>query len=180
MCRAWSVFAVVSVTLVGCDLLGEGVDVAGVIGSQYVSLEFDEGSGLGSTLVAEAEVTPERFLPNVQERVGRPATSVDLLRVRLEAGTGATGVTAWSEVFSGPLTVTIEPANGSPLTVAMATLVSGLGAIEGEVTSSRESLDTLPDIAAGRFSVKVSGESARTSGASFTLPVRAELEFVYF
>jgi hypothetical protein len=179
MCRHWAVMATLSFVASGCDLLGNEVDVAGVIGSQFVSMTIDESGSSGSFLGAEAALTPERFLPNVQERVGRAATSVDLLRVRLEAGT-ATGVASWGEVFDNPLTVTFVPATGAPINVATGALVPGLAAIEMDVTTDREYLDQLPDIAAGRFSVRLSGVSARTSDEVFTLPVRVELEFVAF
>jgi len=181
MLRLCSSIAVVSVVLSGCDLLNQEVDAAGVIGSQFVAFTFNEGSGSGSELVAEAEVTPERFLPTVRERVGRAANSVDLLRVRLEAGTSASGVASWGEVFSGPLTVTLVPATGTPLNVATAAIVPGLAAIEGDVTTDREALDRLPDIAAGRFTVRISGLGSRAADAApFSLPVRAELEIVFY
>jgi hypothetical protein len=165
----------------GCNLLGGGVDAAGIITSHFTLVTLD-ASGLSDGRVsADESVNPSSFLATARDKIGRAPTSVDLLRVRLSAGNGVDGVAAWGDVVSGPISVTLIPDSGSPLEVATAALpASGLEPIEARVTTDRDSLDLAPDVAAGRFSVSVAAASDRAAEPDFTLPVRVELEFVAF
>jgi len=173
------VLAALLVLLPGC--FADETDVAGLIASQFASLRLTEQQVVDGACTHEVALNPDTFLSAVRERLGRPIESVELTRLALAAGTTVEEVDRWNEVFDGPVTVSIVVAGSPPITSGLLTIpASGLGPIEGRVSVSRATLDRFPDIAAGRFSVRLSGPSTRSVTDAFELPVRVELELLTF
>jgi hypothetical protein len=165
--------------LSGC--FADETDVAGLIASQFASMRLTEEHIVDGRCSHEVALNPDTFLSSVRERLGRPIDSVELTRIGLAAGTTVEGVDRWSEVFDNEVTVFFVVAGSPPITAGTLTVpTSGLGQVTGRVRVSRDTLDRFPDIAAGRFSVRLSGSSTGAVTDAFDLPIRVELEFLTF
>ncbi len=163
----------------GC--FADETDVAGLIASQFASMRLEEQHIVDGACTNEVALNPDTFLTSVRERLGRPIDSVELTRIGLQAGTTVEGVDSWSQVFDNQVTVFFVVAGNPPITAGKLTVpASGLGPVEGRVSVSRETLDLFPDIAEGRFSVRLSGPSSGAVTEPFDLPLRVELEFLTF
>ena len=173
--------AFVAIVALHSGCFADETDVAGLIASQFASMRLTEEHIVDGTCANEVALNPDTFLTSVRERLGRPIDSVELTRIGLAAGTTVEGVDRWSQVFDNQVTVSLVVAGSPPITAGTLTVpASGLGPVEGRVSVSRETLDRFPDIAEGRFSVRLSGPSAGSVTEPFDLPVRVELEFLTF
>jgi len=168
-------------TFAACDALNDETDVSGLIASQFVSLSLAPEGIAGGLLVSEKAVNAETFLAQLREQLPT-IDSVSLLRVKVEAmPTGAVDVAAWSDVYQGELLVVLVPQSGAPIQVAQVTVPeSGLAILSATVTTTQGALDKAPDIAAGRFSVRLTGGTTRAASDTFALTARVELEFLAF
>jgi len=166
-----------------CDSLDDESDIAGLIASAFVTISVDEADLAGGTLTSETAVESSSFLANIREKMGT-IDSVKLSRIELRpAVTDTENVDAWADAYTGELTVQLVPASAAGAGVAVgkvAVPASGLELLAPQVTVTQEQLDASPDIAAGRFTVRLTAASPRAAGDTFLLPVRVELEFIAF
>ncbi len=168
--------------LSGCDLFDDDEDVGGLIASQFVTVTVDPSDLSGGLLVSDAAVNSDTFLASLKERMGE-IESVNVTRISIEPSpSGVEGVTAWSDLYQGELLVLLLPAGGGPAQQIGRVTVpeSGFAALSPLVTTTRQALDAVPDIAAGRFSVRLSAGSTRTAADTFSAPIRVEIELVAF
>jgi|GEM_PF-2665722 len=167
--------------LLACDTLAGETDVSGLIASQFVSVTLDQDGVDGASIVAAKAVTPETFLTQVREKMS-VIDSVSIARVKIEPlANGAVAADAWSDVVSDQLVVALVPASGDPIEVAhVAVPTAGREALLATVTATRAQLDAAPDIAAGRFLVRLSASTPRAASDTFALTARVEIEFIAF
>jgi len=167
--------------LAACDALAGETDVSGLIASQLVSVALSPEGVAGGLLVSEKAVNPDTFLAQIRGQMAS-IESVSITRVQVEAlGNGAVDVAAWSDVYQGELLVVLVPTSGNPIQVAQVSVpTSGLATLTATVTTSREALDAVPDIAAGRFTVRLTGGTGRAATDTFALTARVSLEFIAF
>lgn len=168
------------VALAGCDVFDHGdEDLAGLIGTQFVPMTIDQSGVAEGTLKTEAQVAPASFLTAVKEKFGRDFERVELSAVRIKAQNA--GVAAWSDIYSGEVSVALIPASqAAAIVVAKGTPPAGTAELAPTVTAGPKALDAFPDIAAGNFRVQVSGATPKGSGDSFSQTVTIELEFLVF
>lgn len=165
----------------GCDSLAGETDVTGLIASQFVSVTLDQDAVDGGAIAAEKAVNPDTFLAQVREKMAT-IDAVSITRIKIDAlDNGAVGADAWSDILSGELVVTLVPQSGNPIEAAHVTVpASGRDVLVTTVTATRAQLDAAPDIAAGRFSVRLSAATPRQASDTFALTARVEIEFIAF
>lgn len=173
--------AVVAASLGACDVFDHGkTDLAGLIGTQFVPMSIDEGGIDNGTLSSEAQLAPASFLTAVKEKFGRDFERVELSAVRMKVRSPA-NITAWSDLYSGQVSVAFIPAsNPVAIVVAHGNPPAGVADFTFDVTASKTSFDAFPDIAAGNFRIQVSGTTPKGEAETFSQPVTIEVEFLVF
>ena len=127
-------------------------------------------------------MNPDTFLANLRAEMGTIA-SVGITRIAIQPlASGVVDVAAWSDLYEGELLVQLVPSSGgTPLPIGKVSVpAGGLEPLTATVTTSRGALDAAPDIAAGRFSVRLLAGSARAASDAFALSVRVEIELMAF
>lgn len=176
-----SILVLAACAWAGCDAFDDDTDLGGLIASQFVSITVDPADIADGFLTSDGEVTPETFLVQLEDKASS-ITSVNVSRIELAPGAnGVEGVVAWADVYQGELLVQLVPSGGSPVQIGRVEVpATGLDELSVPVTTNRSALDSAPNIAAGRFAVRVTAGTPRTAGDDFQLPLRAEIEFQVF
>lgn len=171
---------------VSCDALTDNGndDVAGLIGSQFIPITLTGASVSEGLIAGQTTLRAESFLTNLRAKLGHDPTRVDLVRIgveRPEASTGA-GIASWAEAFSDKVEIQILPeGSGIPILVGEGTRpATGVAAWAPRVLIPRGGFDNYPAVAEGRFTVRISGTTAKSATDTFSFPVRVELEFIAF
>lgn len=165
-----------------CDALTDDTDVGGLIATQGVLVVVDGPDVAEGVLVSDGAVNPDTFLAVLREKMDTIA-SVNVLRITLEASNQErVEVSKWADLYQGELLVQVVPSSGgAPIQIGRVAVPEfGLDPLSPTVTATREALDAAPDIAAGRFSVRLTAGTTRSASESFKLPVRVELELIAF
>ena len=168
--------------LTACDLFDDETDVAGLIASQFVAITVDGADVADGLLTSDGAVNPDNFLANLREQMGT-IESVNVTRIALVASnTERVEVSKWADVYTGEVLVQLVPSSGgAPILVGKVNVPAfGLDPLSPSVQTSREALDAVPDIAAGRFSVRLTAGTPRAATDAFKLPIRVEIEFIAF
>lgn len=186
LARSLPALLVVAPVLSSCDFLTDNgeEDVAGLIGSQFVPITLTGASVSNGIIAGETAVKPEAFLTNLRAKLGHEPTRVDLVRIGLEwpeTSTGA-GIASWAEAFDDKVEIQVLPEGSNiPILVGESSRPdTGLAAWAPKVVIPRGGFDNYPAVAQGRFTVRLSGSTSKTSADQFSLPVRVELEIIAF
>jgi len=177
-----SLLPLVAVAVAACDALTDDSDIGGLIASHFTSVLVDGPDVSAGVLVSDGAVNPDTFLANLREQMGT-IESVDVLRIELRASNEErVEVSKWADVYQGEILVQLVPSSGgAPVQIGrVAAPEFGLDPLTATVTTRREVLDGVPDIAAGRFSVRLTAGTPRSASDSFKLPIRVELELIAF
>lgn len=163
--------------MVACDSSTD--DLAGLIGTQNVPLMVTSATVADGHISVESQLTPATFLTRVETELDRDVTHVDLLNVTLSLPTPNSP--PWSALFGATMTVSLVPdSTGAALAVASATPPADNSDVAAKVSVSRATLDQFPDIAAGRFKVRLSGDAAGDIASDVSQAVLVRLELSAF
>ncbi|MEZ4411341.1 MAG: hypothetical protein R3A52_33390 [Polyangiales bacterium] len=175
------------IALAGCGAQSDGAGGANTAAySDPVNVQLDkfkDGDVREGAFDADKSINTESgnpygaFLQSARRALGRAPAAVVVDRVTFTLGADTRGVTAFDQVFTGPLVVYLA-SSSTTVNVGTVTDPSGAGPVEVPVTATRASLDPIQDdLLNGSFKLGIRVAASASRPRSFDVKVATTVYF---